>query len=92
MLRALHRDHAARRATIDVPRRDRSRARFGCRVNRSIGTADRVADRARSGRGPAKEVARAHHFVLDIIFFSSIIYSLYEPGSLSPALVIVSGR
>jgi hypothetical protein len=30
--------------------------------------------------------------VLDIIFFSSIIYSLYEPGLLSPELVMVSGR
>ena len=29
--------------------------------------------------------------MLDIIFFSSIIYSLYEPGLLSPELVMVSG-
>jgi len=26
--------------------------------------------------------------MLDIVSFSSIIYSLYEPGSLSPELVI----
>ena len=91
MLRALHRDHAVRHATIDVPRRDRSRAPFGCRTNRSIGITDRVADRARSDRDTAKEVARGRHFVLDIIFFSSIIYSLYEPGLLSPVLVMVSG-
>jgi len=29
------------------------------------------------------------HFVLDKTFFSLIIYSLYEPGLLSPVLVLV---
>jgi len=35
---------------------------------------------------------RARNFLLDIVLFSSIIYSLYEPGSLSPELVIVRRR
>jgi hypothetical protein len=40
----------------------------------------------------AKKVASLRQFVLDIVFFSSIIYSLYEPGLLSPELVIDPSR
>jgi hypothetical protein len=41
---------------------------------------------------PRKKTRTPHHFVLDITFFSPIIYMLYEPGLLSPVLVIVRGR
>jgi len=48
-------------------------------------------DRNTRGSSPG-EIAPTCNFLLDFVLFSSIIYSLYEPGSLSPELVIVRRR
>lgn len=75
----------------------RDRVLFACDRTRAEPPIDLVARAiGRAARAPWRRARRKTearlHFVLDIVFFSTIIYMQYERGGLRPRLVIPRGR